>query len=345
MNELKELWKSEPPPGCVGCSVLGQNKPFHADLDFDVLNEADVAFVSDSIRPNRFGQNLAFQTREAKLIDTVLGNKYSNYSRENIPSVRCPNVKEADISAKDMKLCREYLYQSLSVVKPKLVFACGNLAMRMLLKKSGIKSKRGELFPLVLACGHETIVAPIYSPTMVCIAPEEKAIFTSDIYRAYDKVILGKTSTLDLNYTIIESIRGFEKALSSYTFLENTEKKISIDLETTGLNFLEDKILTIGICWGNESIIIPIYHRELEWSQDELDIIRGFVSKVMKNPNNKKIFHNAKFDLKFLLGFGIKDFAQVQCTKLKYHVTVSENDPKSLRDLVKKYFPQYLETF
>ena len=57
-----------------------------------------------------------------------------------------------------------------------------------------------------------------------------------------------------------------------------------------------------------------------------------------------KIFHNSKFDVKFLLNWGIKDFNNIEDTQVM-HSLVDENLPHSLMDLVKQYFPQELEKF
>ena len=67
------------------------------------------------------------------------------------------------------------------------------------------------------------------------------------------------------------------------------------------------------------------------------------LNNIFSNPRNKKILQNAKFDLKFLYGQGIK-FVNVWDTKLMSHF-IREDAPKSLMDLVKQYFPEYLKEF
>lgn len=293
MKELTALYTECAPDSCSGCSVLSQRKPFYASMDFDMLEEADVLFVSDSYKYKNGGEE-AFTSREYYLISQATHN-YSNYSQEYIPSIRCPSVKEADITANDMKLCRKYLEESINRVKPKLIFACGNLAMRMLLKKSGMGNKRGETFPLKLDSGHECLVMPIYHPLAAILEPQRATLFFADIKRAYDKVILGKTVELDLKYKLVRNL----EELREFNWLLTTNKNISIDLETEGLDCFEDKILTIGICWGDESLIIPLFHKEQVWTNLQLGAIEAFLEDLLLNPNNDKIFHNAKFDLKY----------------------------------------------
>ena len=65
------------------------------------------------------------------------------------------------------------------------------------------------------------------------------------------------------------------------------------------------------------------------------------VKKILENPNNIKVFQNAKFDLKFLYQYRI-EAVNVWDTKVMQHL-VNENAPKSLLDLVNMYFPEELE--
>lgn len=97
-----------------------------------------------------------------------------------------------------------------------------------------------------------------------------------------------------------------EKEIEEYfdKILEN--KKLSIDLETTGLNLYEDKI--VGVCLytpNMKSCYIPIRHKSYltgEDSQSNVEV--EFIIEQFKKLENKPIYtiyHNAKFDYKFLL--------------------------------------------
>ena len=58
--------------------------------------------------------------------------------------------------------------------------------------------------------------------------------------------------------------------------------------------------MTVAFSEGSKSWVVPIDHREVEWSQKEREIVLSLIGKVLMNPKNKKVFHNAKFDMKFL---------------------------------------------
>ena len=64
---------------------------------------------------------------------------------------------------------------------------------------------------------------------------------------------------------------------------------------------------------------------------------------VLENQANKKILQNCKFDIKFLLKYGISP-VNVYDTKIMAHL-YNEVLPKSLMDLVKLFFPEELENF
>ena len=60
--------------------------------------------------------------------------------------------------------------------------------------------------------------------------------------------------------------------------------------------------------------------------------------------NVVKIAHNSKFDYKFLRSWGLTDFNNIEDTQIM-HSLVDENLPHSLKDLVKQFFPEDLETY
>ena len=110
------------------------------------------------------------------------------------------------------------------------------------------------------------------------------------------------------------------------------------------MNFLKDKIQTIAISSHNKNWVIPLDHKDSPFRKGEPDyaIVWKCLRQILENPHNKKVFHNAKFDLKFLINYGIYT-KNVWDTKIMHHL-LDENLPKSLMDLVKLYFPTELES-
>lgn len=106
------------------------------------------------------------------------------------------------------------------------------------------------------------------------------------------------------------------------------DEYVSIDTETTGLNSNSSDIKLIQIASNEEFYLLRIDRRK---SYPNLE-------SLLANNALKKIFHNAIFDLRFL----IKDFPEVKfeniiCTKISEKILTESKDNTSLKFLVEKY--------
>ena len=322
-------------PLCEGCSILSKNKPCYSVMDYERLNQSDVLFLSDSLKSS-YGKTFPFTKPEYAVIKEAYKDSFACAA-----SVKCPSVKEADMSPDNMNLCRVHLQATVDKVKPKLILPCGNLAMKMLIKKSGISGKRGKSFEYTTDNGHSCVVVPIFHPFFVAKEPRHKFLFQTDIRNAYEKYVLGKTHEGKLEYkllTTLEEVRELTEAL------QDSEATLALDIETTGLNFLRDTIQTIAISSRETNWVIPCDHKDSPFRKGEPGYAEVWtcLRKILENPHSKKVFHNAKFDLKFLINYGIFT-KNVWDTKIMHHL-LDENSPKSLMDLVKLYFPTELES-
>ena len=245
------------------------------------------------------------------------------------------------MSPSNMNLCRVHLQATVDKIKPKLILPCGNLAMKMLIKKSGISDKRGKSFTYTTDKGHSCVVVPIFHPFFVAKEPRHKFLFQTDIRNAYEKYILEKTHEGKLEYELLTTV-GEVRALAEK--LKDSDETLAADIETTGLNFLQDKIQTIALSSKETTWVIPCDHKDSPFRKGEPHYAEMWthLRRILENPKNKKVFHNAKFDLKFLINHGIYT-KNVWDTKIMHHL-LDENSPKSLMDLVKLYFPTELES-
>ncbi len=320
---------------CAGCTILDKEKPNYSITDYDSLDRNDVLFLSDSFY-HRFGKSMAFSKQEKELISDCFDHDASFSA-----SVKCPSVKEADMSPDNMKLCRQHLDLTIQRVKPILVFTCGNLAMKMLIKKSGITDKRGRSYDYTTDEGHSCVVVPIFHPYSVVKEPRHRILFETDIRNAYEKYVLEKKHEGKLQYKVLTDIQEVIKLAYD---LKDTEETLAMDIETTGLNFLKDSIQTIAISSRETNWVIPCDHKDSPFRKGESHYEKMWrnLRAILENPKNKKVFHNAKFDLKFLINYGIYT-KNVWDTKIMHHF-LDENLPKSLMDLVKLYFPTELES-
>ena len=113
----------------------------------------------------------------------------------------------------------------------------------------------------------------------------------------------------------------------------STAKILGVDTETTGLNFLDDTLLMLQIFDGTSNFVVDCRNVDIS------DLREIFVDKTVT-----KIFHNAKFDLKFLKANGLE-------TENVYDTMLAEKvihgGKKSLRFglkfLMERYFNQTLD--
>ena len=107
MKKLESLYSSckssSDNPLCEGCSILEKSKPVYSVMDYEDLKQSDVLFLSDSIT-YRFGNSRSFSDIEKEIITECFP-----YEGQYSSSVKCPSVKEADMSPANMKLCRAHL--------------------------------------------------------------------------------------------------------------------------------------------------------------------------------------------------------------------------------------------
>lgn len=338
MFDLDKLYQGHKAHGdnplCHGCSILEKSKPCHSVMDYEELSPAPVLFLSDSIK-YKLGSTQAFSKAEIQLFKECYPEKFVMAA-----SVKCPSVKEADMTPNNMNLCRQHLDATIDKVKPKLVFACGNLAMKMLIKKSGITNKRGKSYDYTTNSGHDCVVVPIFHPYSCIKEPRHLTLFKTDISNAYEKYVLGQKSKGDFSYQVLTDIREVQDLSEK---LQDSETTIAVDTETTGLNFLKDDIMTIALTTRENTWVIPLDHKDSPFRKGQPDYAKvwGCLRRILENPKSRKVFHNAKFDLKFLINYGIYT-KNVWDTKIMHHL-LDENMPKGLMDLTKLYFANELE--
>ena len=103
---------------------------------------------------------------------------------------------------------------------------------------------------------------------------------------------------------------------------------VSIDTETTGLNYLEDKLCTIQLYVEDYGIIIK-YDNCLEYPR---------LKSVLSSSDVTKIFHNAVFDVSFLMkNFKMDSFGKLVCTKITSKLVNGVSHNNSLKPLLKEY--------
>ena len=173
---------------------------------------------------------------------------------------------------------------------------------------------------------------PIINPAMLAFKPEAKKTWEESVGNI-TKYVKGELTVMKLGsdkaYGITET-QEFIKFLNDA--LEAPYDFIALDSETTGLYPRDGHILGMSISYEPD-----------HGAYIDTECVDEEVEELLQELFTKKrvVFHNAKFDLKFLLSHDIHTL-NVWDTKIMHHF-INETAPKSLMDLVKLYFSDELE--
>jgi len=331
-------------PKCDGCPALRMNLPTHAILDYEYKDTpVDILFISDSAKMFE-GEYTAFRAQEYNVIQRELARFTQQWEVGYTTAVKCPNITSENLSTGIKKSCRIHLHDTIDHYKPRLVFACGKVATTLLYGKAKEESKiRGKVDTLVTDNGTEFQVVPIIHPFQVVAEPKNAYLFRTDLENALNNELLGKATDAQVDHTLAMSISELREVEGEFI---DTTMDLAIDIETTGLNFLEDTIHTVSMTLVDRdtgelgrTLVLPIDHREAKLGYKIKSEFMKFICKAMANKSNRKVLQNAGFDLKFLKRYGVIEVYNVYDTKLLQHL-YKEDVPKSLADLVYYYFPE-----
>lgn len=329
-------------PNCEGCPILQKTLPRHCVIEDEFEDPCDILFVSDS--PKMFeGEYVAFRAQEFAVImnqlnklelpdDITVGFTYA---------AKCPNMNMDVMPAPARKRCYEHLANTIDHYKPTLVISCGALSTNIFHRKVKDAGKaRGKLLDMQMGDDRHKFkfVATIH-PWQVVSEPKNEYLFNKDLFNNISEVILGVKNKKTVPYDPVLSMEDYNKICDDSWF--TTTNPVAVDIETTGLDFLHDTIHTISFTEldatgePTRTVAMPINHKDFD-NKVVKEAISDFVTKVLKNKNNRKVFQNAIFDLRFLKRAGF-NVVNVWDTKLLQHF-VYEEVPKSLSDLVYYYF-------
>ena len=292
------------------------------------LTDAKIVFVHDSFHREN-GITYEFTEEEFGILSHLLEKtELPANSYQFVASVKSYGLREDDISTSMLTKHREYLYEDLTAIVPTLIIPLGNLPMKAVIKKSGIYNKRGKEFPFPLE-GHPDIpVVPTFHPVSLYLEPKLRHLFIQDINNAYEKFILNANTQSETGYVMCTTLDMVEEQFE----LIKDATELAVDLQT------------IGIASDSVVFIIPVYHKDSPFVESEIAVIKEKMASFCADKTKAKIFHNCKFDLKFLMNFDVSVFKNIEDTQM-IHSLIDENLPHGLMDLVKQYFPQELETF
>jgi DNA polymerase I len=119
---------------------------------------------------------------------------------------------------------------------------------------------------------------------------------------------------------------------------------VSFDIESTGFDFLNDKLICMSLATKKFSVVVPFFISMFQQKEADIDInekyltdIKEILSGLFSDESVTKIGSNLKFDIKFLKNFGIDTKGDLFDTMIAEYCLDAASNLLGLKDLSEKY--------
>ena len=327
------------PPNCLKCklyekSVLAtRNEAITLYKLSGVGNsKAKIMFIGDSVRTQDVISTTPFGGNVGHFLLDVLeksGIKKEDCYFTTLVKCHCPEKKQA--LKKEARLCLSFLQEEIESVSPTLLVLFGALPLEIIGGITGIQKARGKSLKVKIGEKEYNAIAT-YHPSHVLGFPEykylkddfEKDICTIKRLSESPNDIEKKT---EVNYKIYTEDNQVHDV---WAYLDEVikEKICSYDLETTGLDFWKDEIISFGISKKD--------HEGIAFTKNLFDKCFDKIKFILESREILKIGQNMKFDNLFLRAKGIDVKLPIFDTMLA-HYLVDENSPHDLKDMAWRF--------
>lgn len=312
---------------CQGCDlfpkkrVRGQGASGQVDIMFVGESPSSWSTNNNAVFYGRGGRIIRTVWKELRELDDRTGQtlKMRHMRKWDTYAVQC-QVEEgrdqnATASAPTIKRCGNYLHKDILHKKPKIILAFGATALKALGYKAGnFMDTRGRVVEVEIK-GETFRVLPTFSTKHMIAKTGLYNLFYADFVRAVriasglDEV--GANVTLEevtkdyrIPTTVAEVEAVCDEVINHVVEGAKTAAQcaIAVDTETNTVNphRTDAKLLCVSFAWDSgRATAIPLHHKETPWTAEEMPIVEAHIRRVLECAK-PKVFHNAKFDLKFL---------------------------------------------
>lgn len=253
-----------------------------------------------------------------------------------LSAVKC-KAWSATPSKGDLKACRSYLDRELQFLNLTHVITFGGEALFAATGRSGIVKWRGQ--PYTHPAG--PVIFPTISPSAIARNPRFTEGFIGDL-RYFANLVRGISMEQDpwhlpyddqwTNVLTKEDLKALGQALE-------TADAVSYDIETNGASEVksEAKIVSLALTTlhGDTPHVwaLPLFHPESPW-RDRWERVLRWLHKRLCKPRYR-IAHNAKFDTRWLVHFGMPNLLPTFDTIIAAAL-LDENRQKGLKPLAQQ---------
>ena len=215
-------------------------------------------------------------------------------------AVRCKPRNVSDIKKAHLDTCRDYLFEEIVTVKPKVIITAGRYAFETLTGHTSIIEFRGHFgenleleYPEAITNKIKKLNIPIM-PTFSIAGSMAKWEYHDYIINDFKKALkYADTGLIDKTivpeFTLVDSI---EKLNDFKDYMLNNVKYCATDFETTGFAFFKDKIINAGYCTNEDKIfIVPVtpYSKEhiKKWKSEDVRLASS-INRFLKENRSKE---------------------------------------------------------
>lgn len=338
-DELKEKH-------CTNCDLYkGCKTPDMSPIGPD---DAEIYILGEgpSERDDLMGR--PFKGQSGEILNYIL--EYLKLNPEKIRFNNAVNCKIKKDGATELQInaCRPKVFDDIRKVKPKIIIAMGNIAIKTLFNRSepGIHGWRGLFIPMQ---EFNCWVLPVYPMSKILkdgVSDNNyqwvKGTNHTDTLRVLkeDLSIIPDLINIPLpkvkSYKIVHLLK-FDEVMKFFD-MANKKDFFVFDYETIGLKpyFEESCILTSSFTFDGETVyVLPIsYYYYLDkkkyWNSAQEQTILNKLRELLTNPNSRKGMHNSVFEMewsKAILGI---DIVNVEDSMLQKYILDCRNGTSSL---------------
>lgn len=297
---------------CLGCPRIDNDR-----CGSTKEQAPDVLFIAEQPDDKSAGSGTAFRGHGGRIVREAVGfvkakqRKYEPININYTYSVQCVSPDDTAPNKVVLHTCRPYLLSAIKQQKPKVIVAMGATALRQL----GVKQKYNDCRNRFIK--HFAYEAPIYvtfSEKALLATPGVFETFKLNIINVFERVLNNETKQVPLEElakqyllpkTMDEALAACDEILA-YTGSEKRTPEswhISVDTETNTLHPEKETAKIIAFCFGWDTgkattLLFEHPHAGEEYLR-RLPELKEKIKQILASPR-PKIFHNAKFDLKFI---------------------------------------------